>query len=120
MRARDVLPLAILAPLALFVATLMVGAPARVPAAPAPESSTPQQGFADAAVMMPVGDDVERTAAAARRSRALEATRQSGYLALLVDEGERMLTRWPDATPVPVWVAPTSSLRGWHPRMVAA
>lgn len=54
------------------------------------------------------------------RRAAIEATSESGYLPQLLSEGERMITRWPERATVRVWVSPTSSMRGWHPRMVAA
>ncbi len=122
MRARDILPLAIIAPLALFVAALVIEAPARLPPVPPGDrgATLPGGGTTQGAFALPASDAAAVRADATARRAALEATRSDAYLAMLIDEGERVLTRWPDAEPVAVWVAPRSSLRGWHPRMVAA
>jgi hypothetical protein len=64
----------------------------------------------------PAADSLELV----RRRRALDALAAHTYLPRLLTDGERILTRWPTDAPVRVWVSPTSSLRGWHPRMVAS
>ncbi|HLV26474.1 MAG TPA: matrixin family metalloprotease, partial [Gemmatimonadales bacterium] len=68
----------------------------------------------------PASTDAESEAARRERRAALEALAPDTYLPRIIADGEHVITRWQTATPVRVWVSPASTLRGWHPRMVAA
>lgn len=125
MRARDLLPLAIVLPLAGFVAAQGLGGRTRAAAAPdaaASGSAAPRVGAGDEterAVSPPPSAREEADRVAARR-RLVEASASRSYLPLVLQAPEGMLTRWPTERQVTVWVAPSSRLAGWHPRMVAA
>lgn len=111
-RGELVLPLALAGGLSAFVAFVLFSGS---PALGADTHDTPLPR-ADTAVVHAADTVASREA----RRNALEASAESGYLTQLLHEGERMITRWPEQTVVRVWVSPTSSMRGWHPRMVAA
>lgn len=120
MARRDLLPLVLAGGLVTFVAVQATsgGASREVaasssPAPPAVSSpSSPDDSIRPRADLSPAAREARR--------RALDAAAATTYLARIRSEGQPIVTRWPTGAPVRVWVAPTSSLRGWHPRMVAA
>jgi len=117
-RRRDLLPVLLLGALAAFVAPRAVegwrtggGGPADHPRAAVAERRP-----------APAGRPIAPSARRAEVRRLLASPAAAATYAAAMLDPDSLLPRWPQARagrPVRVWVQPATSIRGWHPSLVA-